>query len=244
VNDGGPAHTGAAVSSSTDDEGKISIMDTTNNVIPISEAINSEEISIPKPGPLSLDMFRSKLPPSIGGVATLQPGLPVHSLAAAKDFARLHADERKYGSPELCFVNVPIPGQKRDTVHLITEELAQRFLPADVVKRHRLALASKPFDVFFLCTVPSQNLENDWNASNAKACEQAKTLWTKATSRRTEGVDGYHITKAQDPDAFPEPRWPAQSLEELILLAFEGRTIDREDHPALLRLLGKKPDLS
>ena len=37
---------------------------------------------------------------------------------------RLHPDEDAYWSPELCFVNVPIKGQKRDTLHLIDEELA------------------------------------------------------------------------------------------------------------------------
>ena len=33
------------------------------------------------------------------------------------------------------------------------------------IKRQRLALASKPHDVFFLCIVPSQNLDNSWNAT-------------------------------------------------------------------------------
>ena len=36
----------------------------------------------------------------------------------------------KYWSPELCFVNVPIKGQKRDTLHLIDEDLAMRYLPS------------------------------------------------------------------------------------------------------------------
>jgi hypothetical protein len=38
----------------------------------------------------------------------------------------------------------------------------------------------------------------------------------------------------------PEPKWPTQSLDELIDKAFDGRQIDREDHPALLRLIGAR----
>ena len=53
--------------------------------------------------------------------------------------------------------------------------------------RFRLALATKPGDVFFLCEVPTQNMDNTWNMSNLEGCEKAKTLWTKATSRKGEG---------------------------------------------------------
>ena len=56
-------------------------------------------------------------------------------------------------------MNVPTKGQKHDTLHLIEEELAMRFLPSARILRMRLALATKPYDVFFLCQVPSQNLD-------------------------------------------------------------------------------------
>ena len=69
-------------------------------------------------------------------------------------------------------------GQKRDTLHLIDEGLAQQYLPSARVQRFRLALATKPNDVFFLCHVPSRGLDNIWNATNLQACEQAKRLWT------------------------------------------------------------------
>ena len=66
---------------------------------------------------------------------------------------RLHPDEETYWSPELCFVNVPIKGQKRDTLHLINEDLAMRHLPSGKIQHFRLALATKPHDAFFLCDV-------------------------------------------------------------------------------------------
>jgi hypothetical protein len=89
-----------------------------------------------------------------------------------------------------------------------------------------------------------QNRENQWNATNLLACEHAKTHWTKVSSRRGEGIDGYKIEFARDNDAFPSPTWPTQSLEKLILTAFDGRMITDEKHPALLRLLGAKQSVT
>jgi hypothetical protein len=200
--------------------------------------------SIPKPSTFDLDKFKSKRAAAVASVETLQTALPHHSIAQAKDFVRLHSDEVDYWSPELCFVNVPIKGQKRDTLHLIEEELAMRFLPSARILRFRLALATKPNDIFFLCHVPTRNTDNGWNASNLQACEQAKTHWVLATSRKDEGVEAYKIDFAKDPDAFPEPNWPTQSLADLIGKTFAGLMIDSEDHPGLLRLIGARQSTS
>jgi hypothetical protein len=187
-----------------------------------------------------LDKFKSKHAAALANVETLQTALPHHSISQAKDFVRLHPDEDNYWSPELCFVNVPIKGSKRDTLHLIEETLAMRFLPSARILRFRLAMATKPGDVFFLCHVPTRNQDNSWNGSNLQACEQAKTLWTSATSRKEEGVEAYKVDRSLDKDAFDEPKWPAQPLAELISVTFAGRMIEKEDHPGLLRLIGAK----
>jgi hypothetical protein len=164
--------------------------------------------------------------------------------AAQKKVAKLHPDEEKFWSDELCFVSVPIKGQKQNTLHLILEELAMRFLPPARIQRFRLALATKPYDVFFLCSVPTRNEENSWNSSNRQACEQAKRLWTMATSRKEEGIEGYKIDAARNQEAFPEPKWPTQSLDCLIGATFAGRMIEDELNPGLLRLIGEKIDVS
>jgi hypothetical protein len=200
-----------------------------------------EEVTpITKPSAFNLDKFKSKRAAAVASVETLQTGLPHHSMSQAKDFVRLHPDEEAYWSPELCFVSVPIKGQRHDTLHLIDEDLAMRYLPSGRIMRFRLALATKPSDIFFLCHVPTQNLDNSWNENNMRGCENAKTTWVQLTSRREEGVDTYKIDFAHDQDAFPEPKWPTQSLANLIEVTFAGRMIDREDHPALLRLIGAK----
>jgi hypothetical protein len=199
---------------------------------------------IAKPGEFDLNKFKVKRPTTVANVETLPSPLPVHNMAAAKDFVRLHPDEESYWSPELCFVDVPIKGQKQNTLHLIDEDLALQFLETGEIKRLRLVLASKPNDVFFLCVVPTQNLDNTWNDTNLEACEKAKTFWTKVTSRKSEGVENYKITFARDPDSFSDPQWPTQSLGELIARSFAGRMIEAEDHPALLRKVGGKQSLS
>jgi hypothetical protein len=210
---------------------------------PTKAAVESDgeiSIAIPKPSAFDLNKFRSKRSAAMASIATLQTALPQHKLSDAKDFVRLHPNERECWSPELCFVNVPIKGQKRETLHLIDEELAMRYLPSARILRFRLALATKPHDSFFLCQVPTRNEDNPWNASNLQACEQAKTHWTLASSRKEEGVESYKVDFARDQDAFPEPNWPTQSLNDLIGMTFAGRMIDCEDHPGLLRLIGAK----
>jgi hypothetical protein len=196
--------------------------------------------AIAKPEGFSLDKFKSKRAAAIANVETLQTGLPHHSISQAKDFVRLHPNEESYWSFELCFVSVPIKGQKKDTLHLIEEDLAMQYLSSGKIQRFRLALATKPFDVFFLCHVPTQNTDNEWNMSNIAACAVAKTMWVQATSRREENVDGYKVDYAREQDAFPDPKWLTQPLGELIEKTFTGRMIDREDHPALLRLTGAR----
>jgi hypothetical protein len=203
-----------------------------------------EVIPITKPRGGGLEKFKSKRGGTVANVEVLLAPLNHCNIAGAKDYTRLHPNEDEYWSTELCFVNVPILGQKRETLHLIDEELAMAYLEASQIKRCRLALATKPNDVFFLCEIPSTNLDNSWNSSALVACEQAKTHWVIAASRKGEGGESYKIKYARDDDSFPEPKWPSQTLEELILAAFKGRTIDREDHPGMLRLLGAKQSVS
>ena len=152
---------------------------------------------------------------------------------------RLHpADD--YWSDELCFVLVPIKGAQRESLHLIDEDVAMTYLQPGKIARCRLALAAKPHDIFFLCKVPTQNPDNKWNMDNVAACEQAKRNWTEVSSRGAEGAEGYRITYARDADAFPEPNWPEQSLDDIIQRAFANRLIVDETSEALGRLLGAK----
>jgi hypothetical protein len=211
--------------------------------------VADEPLSVKKPGEFKLDAFKSTHDPSIANVETLLTALPHYKIADARDWVRLHPNEATYWSPELCFVTVPVKGQKRDTLHLITQELAERYLPSNRIQRFRLALAAKPQDNFFLAHVPSRNLDNPWNDTNHQACQKAKECWVQATSRKDEGAEGYQIIYTAErlagrEDPFPEPNWPKQSRDELIGVTFAGCMIIEADHPALLRLIGAKQSLA
>jgi hypothetical protein len=212
-----------------------------NGSMPGEEA---EVIPIRRPDAVDLSKFKSKRGQAGGGVGVLQSALPHHKISDARDFMRLHPDEEEYWSQELCFVSVPIKGQKRDLLHLIAEEVVPEAVMPEV-QRFRLALASKPGDVFFLAHIPTQNLDNSWNLSALQACEFGKTTWVKCVSSKEDGAECYNIIPARDPDAFTKPKWPQQSLDDLIAVSFgRSRMIDREDHPVILRLIGAKQSMS
>jgi hypothetical protein len=208
----------------------------------MSDQPSATVIKIKKPG--FAEKFKSKNVPTISGVETLLTALPVLKVGDVNDWTRLHPSEDDYWLPELCFVSVPIKGAKHDMLHLIDDDLAVQYLPAKKIKRYRLALACKPHDVFFFCIVPSQNLDNPWNADALKACYRGQTHWIQALSRRSENAEGYEIKCAQDQGAFPEPKWPSRSLDELLEVTFKDANIDHDHHPGLLRLIGAKQDLT
>ena len=134
-------------------------------------------------------------------------------------------------------MNVPIKGQKRDTLHLIDEDLAMRVS----AERKDPALPPGAGDKAGrrLLPVPRPDSESRTTlgtSANLQACEQAKTLWVQATSREGEGVEAYKIDFARDPDAFPSPKWPTQSLDDLIETTFAGRMIDQRGPPGSVAL--------
>jgi hypothetical protein len=190
------------------------------------------------------EKFKSKNAPILSGVETLLMPLPILKIGDVGDFTRTHPSEDEYWTPEMCFVSVPVKGTKRDMLHAIDDDLAVMYLPSKKIKRFRLALASKPHDVFLFCSVPSQNLDNSWNEQALKGCYEAQTRWVQALSRKSEGVEGYEIKSAIDQDAFPPPKWPSRSLDELLEVTFKEANIDHDRHPALLRLIGAKQDLT
>jgi hypothetical protein len=194
--------------------------------------------SIPKPTKSKLDQFKTKVQPS--QVEPRQGPLPHHKISEAKDFVRIHANRENYWSAELCFVSVPIRGQKEETLHLIDEDVAKRNdIPEGKIERFALALASKPYDHFFLAHIPTRNLDNSWNLSCMEGIESAQTWWTELVSLKKENKERYQVTPAKDNNAFPAPNWPKGYIDEYILASFEGRLVMDDDHPVILRLTGR-----
>jgi len=197
--------------------------------------------AIPKPEPFDLSQFT--VTAATASVQRMPMALPVKKLSDVGDFVRLHADNRPqeaggYWSGPLAFVDVPVKGQTKKVRHLIRPDLAAKHLPAKLVKYCRLALGCDPEGKPFLCEVPCENLDNTWNRSNLEACEIAKSQWIRADSQNKDGLEGYQHSYPHSTRRFKEPEWTTQSLTDTIGTAFKDRVIMREDHPALLRLIG------
>ena len=67
-----------------------------------------------------------------------------------------------------------------------------------------MALASKPFDIFFLCKVPVLNLDNKYNEMALQGCNEAKGKWLTVVSRQEEGHDDYEIVQPIKPRIIPD----------------------------------------
>jgi hypothetical protein len=197
----------------------------------------------PKPVNSFSARFKSKNAPSISGVATLLSALPIIKIGDVGDWTRLHPTVEEYWSDELCFVSVPVKGVNKPQLQIINDDLAVQYLSSKQIIRQRLALGAKPHDIFFLCLVPSRNMDNPWNATAFEACEKATTHWIQALSRKKEGVDGYLTKFSHDVNAFDEPNWPARTFDELLEATLKGFHIEDEKHPGLVRLIGGKQNL-
>jgi hypothetical protein len=190
----------------------------------------------------ALNKFKSKRAPGLPGTNSRPDVLDIRRIGELKDYVRLSPFEHHW-SEEFCFTAVPIDGQKDGMLHLITEELAEKYLPPKLVLRFRLALASGATKgSFFLCVVPSQNLTNGYNQTALDCCNEGKHRWVMASALKEKNQERYHINHAEDKDFAPVPDWDSMpTVDELVLSKFAGLlSIDTPDHPALLRRRGKR----
>lgn len=75
-----------------------------------------------------------------------------------------------------------------------------------------------------------------WGDSALKIADQAKQVWVRMWG--DIGLGAYAMTKAWGNLA--EPKWPELDFRDLLRLAFEGRVVDRPDHPLIRELRGEE----
>jgi hypothetical protein len=76
---------------------------------------------------------------------------------------------------------------------------------------------------------------NLWQSSYKEAIKQAETDWVRVEANMQAGQ--YEITKSTND--LGDPRWPKQSIDELINDAFAGRIIDSPEHPYIRQIQGR-----
>lgn len=80
----------------------------------------------------------------------------------------------------------------------------------------------------------AQGRRCSWHQSLAQIVELAEMHWVRLSANHR--ISAYEAFVAQG--KLSEPDWPALSLMEMLDIAFQGRIIDRNDHPVLQQLLG------
>jgi hypothetical protein len=238
----------------SNEESKRKIEDSPDLATPATNPPATPEIVTPPDPPVSIEKPKGGLLSRFktgrqneGQVEKLLTALPHYKPSDARDFIRLHPHD-DYWSDELFFATVPVQGMKDGVLHLITSELASE-LPPGRVERFRLALATKPYNHFFLAHIPSTNLDNIWNETCVRACTEARAKWRMVVSRKIEGKEGYDSEPTRNekqglPPPFPEPAWLKESLERIIEVSFEGKMILVLTDPAWNRLVGATQQIS
>jgi len=75
---------------------------------------------------------------------------------------------------------------------------------------------------------------DDWGESALRAADRAKHEWLRVSAVPEEGR--YHVVPAEND--WGDPRWPRESFDELMALAFSQKQIRDLQHPVVRRLRG------
>lgn len=75
---------------------------------------------------------------------------------------------------------------------------------------------------------------NSWHRSAQDAADRAMRGWVRITSNQPLGA--YEVSETSI--KIPDPIWPDLPFTELLRIAFQGRLVDRLDHPLILQLRG------
>jgi hypothetical protein len=136
-----------------------------------------------------------------------------------------------------CIANVYILEDKTEgTYHLTSPEVAA--VLGNLVRPTSLYLAVDRADNPFLIPVPlpSENgTRNPWHQSMLNAIEAAKKDWVRIEADKSAGMYQTFVALGE----LPEPTWPDMSMDELLQLAFAGRTIDNTDNPKVQMAMGR-----
>lgn len=89
----------------------------------------------------------------------------------------------------------------------------------------------------FLWPVPlpaPDGKHNPWHRSALIAVEKAEHRWVRIVANMEAG--GYDVSEAAA--NIGDPEWPDMPFKEMVRIAFQGRIVDRPDHPLILKLRG------
>ena len=201
-----------------------------------SEATKGEPRETGTPGKkrkINLDRVKAKASQqSVIGVTTEYTVIPIRN-PKPDEFFRVTPGEG-YS------MDVNILQMKTDNEwYLVDEDILPEIQLESQLKVMQLYVCVTQNSTPFVCLIPlpdSDGRLNSWHESGHKSMEEAKNFWVRRQADKSNG--GYLITKASNAQ-LPDPKWPTESLEDLIEKAFDRYYIDTIDHPVLRRLRGE-----
>lgn len=123
-----------------------------------------------------------------------------------------------------------------DETYWLTPAVRDALIGEPCLKAVRLILAvDRPGNPFFWkVALPDPNGRSQpWVDSMVEAAKVAKSKWVRvAWSMATRG---YEVTTAE---IQAEPKWPTESIRDLLNIAFRGRIVSDLEHPVLRALRG------
>lgn len=166
---------------------------------------------------------------SSGG--TKQPLKPIFAKLNRHRFSRVHpASEYKY--PTIVVTDKEGGGE----AYLAAPHLVSRLGSMATPKILRLAVDNAGTPRLIAEPILDPNgRPNLWNDSMIRAIRMAETKWVRVEANMLAGQ--YEITVAAG--ELGEPRWPDQTMNELVLECFGGRIITDADHPLIRQLEGQ-----
>ena len=81
----------------------------------------------------------------------------------------------------------------------------------------------------------SDGRHDGWSQSAMEGAEMGKGKWVRVQANMSLGA--YEVWEATG--ELPDPKWPEQSLDELLRIAFKNTKIDTPDHTILRQLRGE-----
>jgi hypothetical protein len=108
---------------------------------------------------------------------------------------------------------------------------------ADYSRTYTLHLAVNRQGVHFLWPGPAvdpNGRSNDWHTAHRTAAETARKKWTQVVPDMSIGSYRVKVAKA----SWSDPEWRAETLTEILEIAFQDRIITDRNHPVAKQLLG------
>lgn len=150
-----------------------------------------------------------------------------------QSFVRTHDDKRTWFQ---CYI---LGIEDTEDKYIVTSNIAGE-LEGEVKPVILIPTISREDTTPFVWPVPLPGEDgkiNEWHASALDGAELARTKWTRVWCK-SFSVGQYEVIEATK--QFPEPEWPAYTVEDYMRLAFKDRVIASMDHFVIKRLRGEE----